>query len=173
MQLPAYYEAVIGVAANNQQGQRSCFSNRGDIAAPGGNGGVDPQNGDNPCAPRTGNATVAPTPCDPANIGMCHYAIIGPSTLSTTTDYGAWSGTSFAAPIAAGVAAQGFHMLVGDQKAVIEDQNLIYCFLVAGAQTGAQPDSALGWGVINVEYSMAANIDPSTCQQLFPDPEPQ
>ena len=47
---PAQYPSVIGVSASNALRQRSCFSNWGDIAAPGGDGGpasiLDKQNPD-------------------------------------------------------------------------------------------------------------------------------
>ena len=36
--LPADWSSVIAVAASNMENQRSCFSNQGDIAAPGGDG---------------------------------------------------------------------------------------------------------------------------------------
>lgn len=50
--LPANWGPIIGVAGSNQQLGRGCFSNRGDLAAPGGDGRADKDD---------------PTKCVPAN----------------------------------------------------------------------------------------------------------
>jgi serine protease len=85
---PAAYPSVIGVAASNKAGQRACFSNRGDLAAPGGDsdseGGV----------------------CAESLEDIGEYGLIGPVLNTSKTGYAYWVGTSFAAPLVSGLAAR-------------------------------------------------------------------
>lgn len=127
-QLPAAYPSVIGVSASNIQRQRSCFSNWGDVAAPGGD---DTRqvciNGDSPEGDATSTPTPTPVPegadsasaatptpecpvalpestggptaeCDDALIGVMRDCPQGPV-------FAYWQGTSFSTPLVSGLAA--------------------------------------------------------------------
>lgn len=87
-QIPAAWSHVIGVGASNRAGERACFSNTGDVLAPGGDGHC-------PC-------------CQPA-IDKCYgkdcdYALISLAT-GAYTGYVYGVGSSFATPLVSGLAA--------------------------------------------------------------------
>ncbi|MGD9098976.1 MAG: S8/S53 family peptidase [Anaerolineae bacterium] len=129
VQIPASYPNVIGVAASNMQGTKSCYSNTdGDIGAPGGDGGSG--NGST-CVPQNQN-------CVPS--ADCPYGLISlASKPGSPSGYAYWVGTSFATPLASGLAA----LLL--ESGVKSDA-------VAGAITtgAAPPVSGLGGGIIDV-----------------------
>ncbi len=141
--LPARWQHVIGVAASTAEGRRACFSNRGDLAAPGGDGRRRPLR----IAPQTvtGQCVPARRACDgPA----CAYGVIGPALEAA--DRGGfvfWSGSSFAAPLVSGLAALTFQAGKGAYTPQ-EVEALLRC--------GASPaeDEALGAGVINVRNTL-------------------
>jgi hypothetical protein len=102
--LPAAYPSVIGVAASSIRRERACFSNWGDVSAPGGNGGSneelrakliehDTELDYFDCLPRTDKCVGE---CDDAMIGLTHYRHKG---------YAYWTGSSFSAPLVSGLAA--------------------------------------------------------------------
>ncbi|GAB4522367.1 MAG: hypothetical protein Fur0018_04030 [Anaerolineales bacterium] len=141
--LPAQWEHVIGVAASNIHNQRACFSNRGDLAAPGGDGARQAIR----LAMRTTTEQCAPAiaACDGP---QCPYGLIGP-TLEEAPHSGFifWTGSSFAAPLVSGLAALIVQVGAGKYTPA-EVEALLYC--------GATPtdDPALGAGVINVGRSL-------------------
>ncbi len=141
--LPAQWEHVIGVAASTAEGRRACFSNRGDLAAPGGDGArrplrVAPQAMTEQCVP-------AVRACDGPE---CAYGLIGPALEDPArTGFIFWSGSSFAAPLVSGLAALAFQ--AGKGAYTPEDvEALLRC--------GAAPaeDEALGAGIINVRSTL-------------------
>jgi len=93
MQLPADWDYVIGVAASNQDPDFACYSNLGDVLAPGADGGPWE---DGKCRP------IAHT-CKPDQAG-CPFGLVSLAT-TTKTGYRFWVGTSFAAPVVSGQAA--------------------------------------------------------------------
>ena len=135
--LPANWSEIIGVASSNKGDGRSCFSNRGDLAAPGGDGG-----------PKEGSDSVCLPHNDACSDPECGYAVIGPVLQNGDypQGYAFWSGTSFSTPMVAGLAAcviaKGLGQLTPDQV-----RRIIECGAAAG-------DPALGKGVINVARTL-------------------
>ncbi|MCB8941810.1 MAG: S8 family serine peptidase [Ardenticatenaceae bacterium] len=165
--LPALWPNVIGVAASNQQNGRSCFSNQGDIAAPGGDGGTVIkqsfwsvlQRGFHLFSTNLRRRSQFIERCQPTLDACadedCPTAIIGPVLQPVAYNNGVgrsnyifWHGSSFAAPMVTGLAAlvqqRGNGQLTPSQV-----RKIIEC--------GATPvdDAALGAGIINVRQTLA------------------
>jgi subtilisin family serine protease len=87
-QFPARWDFVLGVAASDSKKRRACFSNQGDVMAPGG-AGV------RPCRP----------PVDRCPDDSCPYTVIS-LHVGSFTGYSHGIGTSYAAPFVAGLAAR-------------------------------------------------------------------
>jgi hypothetical protein len=137
--LPAAWSSVIGVGASNINKGLSCFSNQGDISAPGGDG----RETDGPaeiCRPRNNECLDA----------ECPFGVIGPisKTLSTDSGYAYWTGSSFAAPMVSGLAAEVLDIANGSLTPT-EVRAILEC--------GATPsnDRYLGAGVINVQRTLS------------------
>lgn len=143
MELPADYTYVIGVSASTMTDGPACYSNRGDVAAPGGDAeaGVDSSSGDPICMSK---ASDCPTIAS-GNPGSCEYGVIGLSTLSTTTGYAYWVGTSFATPMASGLAALAY------QKAGTQGDT--WTRVTTKVNTSI-PDHQYGMGLIDVQKAL-------------------
>ena len=90
-QAPASFDFVIGVGSSNYQGGYSCFSNKGDVLAPGGD--------NEPSCDLTPYADL-----DDAT--KRRTSVIGYSKeTSPETNYAYWKGTSFSTPLVSGLAA--------------------------------------------------------------------
>jgi hypothetical protein len=103
-QFPAAFAEVIGVGAVNDDGNPACFSNQGDVYAPGGYGGPNY----NPGSDFTfGDLLDTLNTCE----GDCPEGVISlvlfppKGEAYWPTHYAYWSGTSFAAPLVSGLAA--------------------------------------------------------------------
>jgi len=116
MELPASYKDVVGVAASNQNGDRSCYSNVGDIAASGGDGGPNltpmplPTNSSLTCVARASTWNVPSPSGSPAtctDMKDCPFGLLGLAWEKTNLapGYIYWAGTSFAAPLVTGFVA--------------------------------------------------------------------
>ncbi|MFQ5341408.1 MAG: S8 family serine peptidase [Anaerolineae bacterium] len=138
MEIPADETAVIGVAASNIKRARGCFSNAGDVAAPGGDG-------DQPCR--------IPA-CGPEHPEACLISV----ARNSATRYVYWVGTSFATPLVSGLAALTLQEsdLRGCNLSPAQVAHAIY----AGA---ANPVGSpfLGAGVVNLPGTLLpANVCP-------------
>ncbi len=98
-QAPAAYPEVIGVAATNYERGLACFSNPGDVAAPGGDGedvsGLDycKVNMQNQCTGQGGS-------CEDGIIGLVNNSLSTDTTPIVTIDkgYAYWAGTYLSGP---------------------------------------------------------------------------
>ncbi|MFQ5856034.1 MAG: S8 family serine peptidase [Anaerolineae bacterium] len=137
MQLPAVYPVAIGVAASNAAGGRACFSNRGDVAAPGGDGSW---------------------PACKQVISQCglypEFCVVGLST-SSPTGFAYWTGTSFATPLVSALAA--LILDAADKPGVWLPPSWVAGMIYQGAvPTG--PD--LGAGIISLPHTLMSRWPP-------------
>lgn len=127
-QMPASYDHVIGVGATTRDGTRACYSNQGDVWAPGGNAKED---GGLQCESVADNDfMIAPYPSqnDPTQMVPVRAA-----------------GSSFATPLAAGTAA-----LFMGQAECRGDLSGVAPALLSGTIT-----SDAGYPIVNVEKSLS------------------
>jgi hypothetical protein len=130
MELPAEYPFVIGVAASSIRSGRGCFSNRGDVAAPGGDGRFLDE--ETRCA-------IPDCLKDP---DLCLISL----APNSKTGYAYWVGTSFSTPLVSGLAS--LLLDAGVPPAHIADQ------IEGSAVWSAAYEPALGGGVINLPASL-------------------
>jgi hypothetical protein len=154
--LPARLEQVIGVEASTRDRGRACYANRGDIAAPGGDGGAG---ANNRCVPRAQNC----------NGPDCEFGVIGPALEDAPhTGFIYWVGSSFATPMVSGLAAL---VLEAGQGGYTAEQvaEIIRCGAVP------VPDGSQGANVINVHRTLTEclrSAEPDTPQQKAADEGP-
>lgn len=134
--LEAYYPAawpeVIGVAASNEDNERSCYSNKGDVAAPGGEGDVR----ENDCRPLHYTCKDS----------MCEHGVLGPvfQNEKYPVGFAYWVGSSFATPLVSGLAAKIQEYAPGLPPESV--RSIIEC-----SARNSSDDSDLGAGVVNVQ----------------------
>ena len=85
-QIPARYRFVLGVGSSNYEGQRSRFSNLGNVYAPGGDS--------------KDNVLINDAASNPTD-----YVVGYAQRIAPDTKYAYWRGTSFSAPLVSGLAA--------------------------------------------------------------------
>lgn len=103
--VPAAYSFALGVQSTNMKQAKSCYSNVGEIGAPGGDGGIAPN-----CEPQLQLCNAA-EPCD--------YGLVSLVSLkSNTVGFAYWVGSSFAAPLVSGVAADALENGVTYDKVI-------------------------------------------------------
>lgn len=128
--LPGGMSGVIGVSASNSDLRRACFSNGGEVGAPGGDGRTN--NGDEECKPLV----------DLTN------TLIGPVVLQDFSDpsrisFHKWAGTSFATPLVSGLAAR----LLSKARGNATPFEVTRCICCTATPVS---DPYLGAGVINI-----------------------
>jgi hypothetical protein len=134
-ELPAGYRFVVGVAASTRDDKSACYSNIGNVIAPGAEGPPSTES----CEPL---AHTCPGNADPD--GNCDYGVIS-LARSSDTMYAYWVGTSFSTPMVSGLAAAAY----GSTNSQIDTYTSIW--------SGLQPfsDPELGTGIINIPASLS------------------
>jgi hypothetical protein len=129
MEIPADETAVIGVAASNIERARGCFSNAGDVAAPGGDS-------DLPCRiPRCEDHPEA-----------CLISV----ARNSKTQYVYWVGTSFATPLVSGLAA----LVIQKGQGSVPPPDVAGAIMQGACPS---PDPQLPTGVINLPHTLLQN----------------
>jgi subtilisin family serine protease len=149
-EIPAQDPGVIAVAASAIDQTRSCFSNEGALAAPGGNG-IDPENYRTGCLV-PGQMTTPPGQLPRPGVPWAcetdpEYCVVSLVWRGNTHRFAYWAGTSFATPMVSGLAA----LLLGSGQTPAEVKST----LVTEASPVA-PDESLGAGIVNVPNAVAA-----------------
>jgi subtilisin family serine protease len=129
MEIPAQYPFVIGVAASNIESERGCFSNMGDVAAPGGDGEF------------VGEERTCALPDCSKIPDLCLISL----AQDSSTGYAYWVGTSFSTPLVSGLAS--LLLDAGVSPARVFDA-------IQSGVTPKDPSLYLGDGIINVRNSM-------------------
>lgn len=149
--LPAAYPTVLGVAGSNVNRLRACFSNWGDLFAPGGDGGPqETPEGTYTC----GNALGQ---CDEK--GNCANRVVSlvltdTFPLTDTFGYAYWKGTSFSTPLVSGLAT--LITEAGTRKTGYMPRRLSADEVSWAIHCG----SSLGDGIINVPATLALCVRP-------------
>lgn len=159
-QMPASLKSVIGVAASNAFGARGCFSNQGDIAAPGGDGrGVGAQGEAVPIARAGGDTACQPRLqlCQPNT--TCAAGVAASVHLTPQgTGFAHWTGSSFAAPQVTGLAALVMQAGRGSFQPADVQTILSQCATPVN-------DPALGAGIIDVRRTLFECVAKYAAQQ--------
>lgn len=124
-EIPADWDYVIGVAASTHRQERACYSNLGDVMAPGADGQRVPSDA---CQPRADDCAELEADCPVGVVSLAsqYDSNEGPG-------YRFWVGTSFAAPLVSGQAA----LLLG---ADVPGANVKSCILATAA---SHPDGSV------------------------------
>jgi hypothetical protein len=135
MELPAAYPFVLGIAASGPDDGPACYSNQGDVVAPGADAMRGKDSESNPiCLPLAKKCPSLDSSEDP---GHCDYGVVG---LNSSSGYSYWVGTSFATPLASGLGALIYEK-TGSPAVVYQDIT---------TKVGSIPDPRYGSGIIRV-----------------------
>lgn len=141
-QAPASFDFVIGVGASNYQGGYSCFSNKGNVLAPG---------GDN--EPSCESIPYA----ELDDVTKRRTSVIGyVKETSPETEYAYWKGSSFAAPLVSGLAA----LLI--EKTECNPESVKNIIRTAVGNSPTMPGIQSAQPVINVAEAMKMAVGDST-----------
>ncbi len=124
--IPAAYSFVLGVQSSNMAQRQSCYSNTGEVGAPGGDGGIAPD-----CKPQL-ELCHADEACDYGLVSLV-------SVKSSTVGWAYWVGSSFAAPMVSGVAADALEAGVTYDKVISQLEASAARTGVIDAQTATKP----------------------------------
>ena len=105
---------------------QSCYSNTGEVGAPGGDGGIAPN-----CEPQL-QLCNASEPCDYGLVSLV-------SARSDTVGFAYWVGSSFAAPLVSGVAADALEGGVTYDKVMANLQASAATSGVVDAEAAVKP----------------------------------
>jgi hypothetical protein len=121
MELPAAYSSVIGVSASTKDRLLACYSNAGDVIAPGAEADtdIDHESGEKICMPLTEKCPAIDATATP---GSCEYGVVGlfKPLDKDQRDFAYWVGTSFATPLISGKAALRY-AITGNRDQVYTD----------------------------------------------------
>jgi subtilisin family serine protease len=148
--VPANWPEVIGVASSNKSREMACFSNKGNVAAPGGDGVQSKYNPEG-CIGATSHCKQDKD---------CKNAVIGPiKKEDDNTGFAFWNGTSFSAPLVAGLAA----CVIQKGQWIISAERVRQC-IMDGA-TDPDPDNYMGAGIINIPRTLALCGGDAPCSE--------
>lgn len=162
-QRPAAYPEVIAVAATDFSGEPACYSNVGQLAAPGGAGAI--QRGT--CTPQ--EVTNYCREVEDVNSPACNFALISLVTETkngTPNGYAYWIGTSFSTPMVSGLSAL---LLASSPASLLPGQ--VFSLVNSGATAGSCSSlpipapgttNRLGVGIISVPTALD-NLNAGTC----------
>lgn len=108
--VPAAYDFVLGVEARGPKNVPACYSNQGDVAAPGGQARLDPSDDGSDATVPHCVPLAAACPTDSPGPG-CPYGLISITATPRRYGYSYWVGSSFAAPLVSGLAALHYQTL--------------------------------------------------------------
>jgi len=138
---PARFPEVIGVAASNAIRIDACFTNLGDLAAPGGD------------APDRALCSMDASSDCPVDKAGCEYALISlVSQNASQTGYAYWQGTSFATPLVSGLSTLLREAHPGWTP--VDVRTAIECGLGPGDAAASTTIDRLGLGLIDVDTTI-------------------
>jgi hypothetical protein len=156
MQLPADYPFVLGVSATGPGGTPACYSNQGDVAAPGGAAALDKiQNAAGESIPICKSLAKSCPALHASGQPQCDFAVTGlyshpplatpPTPTPVPTHYAYWVGTSFATPLVSGLTALKYQ-----QQSGVVTPDRVYNAVLGSTTHPNGFDAKYGMGLIKI-----------------------